>query len=325
MGTPSYMAPEQMLGRTHEVDGRSDVYSIGVLLYELLTGTLPYKLDRRRPLESLKIVRDHVPRPPSAMNARLDADIDSIVLKCLSKEREGRYQCAEDLSADLDRYMRGEPVQARSPSTLYHVRRMLWRRRSALALLAACSLVMVALGASMWWKLSNGQRQARATIAVAGERAGRSEADVNALLSFAARNGDMRERIRELISQGDYGAAYRIASLAEPRLPEGAGLRGITAEVRRAAEAAGKQWLSGAAVLAERSEFEAARALLTRAEELAGDVGLPELQAEALRLRAKLPPDLGEGAGGRPGEEPGPSASPRSGPDSPSGPVPGAR
>jgi tRNA A-37 threonylcarbamoyl transferase component Bud32 len=124
LGTPAYMSPEQV-HNPHAVDGRSDVYSLGVILYELLTGELPF----RGPSQTLLLqVVSEEPRAPSSLNERVPRDLETICLKCLRKEPGQRYATAAALAADLRRWLAGEPIRARRVG--WGERLWLWAKRN---------------------------------------------------------------------------------------------------------------------------------------------------------------------------------------------------
>ncbi len=125
LGTPAYMPPEQASGKTEQVSESSDVYSIGAILYALITGRPPFQA--ASPLDTLMQVIDQEPLSPTALNPMIDRDLETLCLKCLEKEPSRRYAAAEDLVAELNRYLTGEPILARSVSKPERIWR--WCRR----------------------------------------------------------------------------------------------------------------------------------------------------------------------------------------------------
>jgi serine/threonine protein kinase len=143
MGSLPWATPEQVDGSSGGTDIRTDVYALGVLLFHALTQRFPYEVSGTMRTVADNIVHSHPPRP-STIQSGLDDDIDTIVLKCLSKEPIRRYQSAGELAADLERFLIGDPIEAKRDSTWYVFKRMVRRHRTAavaLAMVAAMTLV----------------------------------------------------------------------------------------------------------------------------------------------------------------------------------------
>lgn len=151
LGTPQYASPEQMELAQTEVDGRADVYALGVMLYKLVCGDMPYSVDGsvKQIIESVCRVEPGNPRQSAAKNrlAPVDLDLETILLKALAKDRERRYQTALSLAQDIETYLQGGAIEARRDSTWYVIRKRLRAHRVEVA--AAGAVAIVALGATI--------------------------------------------------------------------------------------------------------------------------------------------------------------------------------
>jgi serine/threonine protein kinase/tetratricopeptide (TPR) repeat protein len=140
MGTPSYMAPEQGAGTTREIGPAVDVYALGAILYEMLTGRPPFLAES--PVETVMQVLGQEPVPPRRLREKVPADLETICLKCLEKKPGKRYGSAGELAADLDRYLHGQPIMARPTPRWERV--VKWaKRRPAMAALISVSVVAI--------------------------------------------------------------------------------------------------------------------------------------------------------------------------------------
>ena len=213
IGTPTYMSPEQAQTGGVDVDTRSDIYSLGVLLYELLAGHTPFEqsellqqgLDRMR-----RTLLERDPPSPSArlrampgekrsrvaldrgaewtrLRSALAGDLDWIVMKALEKDRARRYQTASDFAADIRRHLNHEPVSAGAPGRLYRLRKLVRRNRVVFAATAAVALALVAgTGTSTWLFLRAEAAYHEAELARRNETRLRGEADARAKIARAA-------------------------------------------------------------------------------------------------------------------------------------------
>ena len=204
LGTPLYMSPEQASSDNADVDTRSDVYSLGVLLYELLTGTTP--LERKRFKEAAweevrRIIQDEEPPKPSTRLSSIDAlpsaaavrsaepagltkrvrgELDWIVMKALEKDRARRYDTPNGFARDVERYLAGEPVTAAPPGAGYRLRKFARRHRTALALASGFVLLLLAGIAGTTWGLIEANAAAKDAVDARNKEKERADGEAKA-------------------------------------------------------------------------------------------------------------------------------------------------
>src|SRR5207302_11017648 len=137
LGTPSYMAPEQAVGNNDALSSATDVYGLGAVLYQLVTGHPPFAGGAT--YETIKLLLDTEPRQPRLWNSKIDRDLSTICLKCLEKDPKRRYPSALTLAEDLERWLKHEPIQARRTGVFTRSKK--WVQRNPTSTLLAASLV----------------------------------------------------------------------------------------------------------------------------------------------------------------------------------------
>ncbi len=165
VGTLAYMSPEQVLADPLELDARADVYALGVLLYELLAGRLPYQVSGRLP-QAMRAIREENPAPLGSIDRSYRGDLETVVTKALAKDKTQRYGSAADLAADLRRYLANDPILARPPSAGYQVRKFAARHKGLAGAVVAVFVALVAgLLATGWQSIRANRERDRATAA----------------------------------------------------------------------------------------------------------------------------------------------------------------
>jgi eukaryotic-like serine/threonine-protein kinase len=242
IGTPQYMSPEQAAGASRLVDTRSDVYSLGALLYELACDAPPFDADQLRRFgwtEAMKLLREVDPPAPSTRTREpIDAEVDWITMKALEKEPSRRYQSAAELAADVQRYLSGRAVEAGPATAAYRVRKFVARHTLALAagsVVAAALVIATGVSVAMLVNARRAEAQAielaRAAQraeedaaqkeAIAATSAGEARTNLDRAASLAGFTNKLITGIDPSVAQGrDTGLMHDLLSDASKRLDE---------------------------------------------------------------------------------------------------------
>jgi WD40 repeat protein/serine/threonine protein kinase len=222
-GTLQYMSPEQARGEPDAIDVRSDVYSLGVILYELMTDRLPYDVQRKSVPEAIRIICEEPPTSiiasrsaqaaPTTKAGRIDRDVDTIVLKALEKEAARRYPSATALGDDVGRYLTQQPILARAPSAVYQLRKLVARHKAPFALLAALFVVLVGFAITM--TVQSMRITAQRDKAIAAERVAAEQRDAADQQRTAAEQMRHAEQTQRLSAEANFQRAEEQRRLAD--------------------------------------------------------------------------------------------------------------
>jgi serine/threonine protein kinase/Tfp pilus assembly protein PilF len=148
MGTPSYMPPEQAVGNNDQLTSATDVYGLGAVLYQLLTGHPPFAAETT--YETIRLLLQTEPREPRLLNPKVDRDLSAICLKCLEKDPKRRYQSALALAEDLEHWLKHEPIRAKRTGFATHGRKWVQRNPATAALVASLTILAALMGWNLW-------------------------------------------------------------------------------------------------------------------------------------------------------------------------------
>jgi tetratricopeptide (TPR) repeat protein/tRNA A-37 threonylcarbamoyl transferase component Bud32 len=198
VGTLPYMSPEQVAGDADGLDTRSDVYSLGVVLYELLAEKPPYDVKRGAVHEAARVIAETEPAPLSTVSRAFRGDLETIVGKALAKERERRYQSVGEMAADVRRYLSDEPILAHPPSRGYHLTRFARRHRSAVAVgCIGIGVLLVSLAFLTWQTVVAIRARGEAVRAFEAEGRQKTLAETRAV--EAQRQSELAQQAFELL------------------------------------------------------------------------------------------------------------------------------
>ena len=221
LGTVPYMAPEQTLGQQGEIDVRTDVYALGVILYEVITDALPYDLQTADVLEAMRRIREQEPRRPSTIARAVDDEVETILLKALAKEKERRYQSADALAADIGHYLAGEAIEAKRASAVYQLWKLAHRYRAVLIPVAVALATVLAVAVVAFIRIRS--ERDRAVVAERDAQIAQAETASHRRPAVAAREEEARQRqaAQTVAREAERESYYNAIALADAKLEDG--------------------------------------------------------------------------------------------------------
>jgi len=311
LGSLSWASPEHALGKPEAIDTRSDIYALGLILYFLLTAKHPYSIDGS-PRDVLDNILHAEPAAPEQWDSRIDADLSTIIMKCLAKEPQRRYQGVAELASDIRHYLAGEPIQARRDSMWYTLRKQA-RRYQVIAIAAGIIVVVVGAGLGvslrLWqsaereWKRAEDATLAANTQRDIAEREKKKAVDATAAAETQRDLAERRERqaegvnevLKNILSSADparKGSDVRVVDLLERAASDASRMEADQPEVAVPVRfAIGRSYLSLGMYREARAQADAGLAVgIERLGADSHEVAIGQLlNAEVLLRQGKLP------------------------------------
>jgi len=284
LGTPRYMSPEQAMGRPKGVDERTDVFALGVILFEMIVGVIPYPVEHVRGLKMVEVLSTWDPLRPSALRPDIPRDLELILLKAVARDKRERYQSAREFGEDLENWLAGRPISARPATLEYRLNRWIWRHRKVLAPAAVAALLLTAVSGYYALRL----RQERLAREVRDHRIAQLEPiEQRYMQSF--RTG--RQAVEQAIRHGMWQRAHAVAELAPSFWAGEEGVEQLAREVRRAAERLTRRQTEAYRDAIRGQQYAEAQRVAAEMSELALQMPYDDLRSTLARAAAEFEAD----------------------------------
>jgi len=222
-GTPAFMAPEQILGSKCEIDTRTDVYALGIILFNLLTGSYPYDISGSA-LTVLRRIQNEEPKRPRQLSAHIPPDLEAIVMKAIDKVMANRYQSPGSMQRDISRFLAGEPVEAHRLTTAYRLKKLVLRNKAISAAVSLALIFIVSVLTISFTRISKARRDAESALVTVEQAHAlaelqRREAELQRLRAEEALT-EVESGRREAIRQQQIAEQERLVAIEQREIAE---------------------------------------------------------------------------------------------------------